>query len=304
MKQSACNKLWITVMLLAFAPLAVSAPATSAAPPRHACPSTYAERPSSRNRSVEARAWGVVSGSTQTRFEVAPPRSSLATVRFNPSRPCASTRGSSSSNVSGVRATKMMRPLRSRARIAGRSTPRTYSRSVTARSSVRSSTSAPKRPSYPGGTGRPASPSVRASGVSITGLIVNSPSSWSVRRVRVELFSSAREIAPPGLFLPRRNSTLGGTPSFVATDFPIDDDATAFANGVVARASSGSNRFLGISRPPGSRRRLGPRRRRWTRCRARAGHPPFHADAAAWRGPARCVPRSPQRDDRPRATIR
>jgi ligand-binding sensor domain-containing protein len=32
MKQSACNKLWITVMLLAFAPLAFSAPATSAAP--------------------------------------------------------------------------------------------------------------------------------------------------------------------------------------------------------------------------------------------------------------------------------
>src|SRR5674476_1078908 len=198
---------------------------TWATPTRHDCPSTYADRPSSRNRSVDASASGEVSGSTHTRFEVAPPRSSFATVRFRPSKPCASTRGSSSSYDSGVRAMRMIRPLRSRLRIAGRNTPRTYSSSVTVRSPVRSITSAPKRPSYPGGTGLPDSPVVRASGVSTTGSMVSTPSRVSVRRARVPLSNPARETAPPGRTRPRRRSTVGGTPSFVATNFPTDEDA-------------------------------------------------------------------------------
>ena len=97
-----------------------------AAPTVQAWPSTKAERPSSRKERVEARSAGSRSDGTWTRLVVAPPRSSLPTVRLMPSRAWWTALASSPS--ASASATSTTRPDASRAFIAGRSTARSCSR--------------------------------------------------------------------------------------------------------------------------------------------------------------------------------
>ncbi len=95
--------------------------AESSAPTRNTCPSTYADFPDSRNRSVDSIpvAAGFASAARYTRFTVAPRRISLPSERVNPSSARCAIRSPTLPVSSGTVPMTTIRPDAPRLRSSG-----------------------------------------------------------------------------------------------------------------------------------------------------------------------------------------